>query len=57
MVAGLFYVSGSLVYFSKLKTIDPNPITWLMFSHGWVGVLATGLLQGSRRRSRRLMSR
>ena len=34
LLAGALYLSGSILYFSKLEKIDPNPVTWLMFSYG-----------------------
>ena len=34
LLAGALFLSGSIVYFSKLEKIDPNPVTWLMFSYG-----------------------
>ena len=34
LLAGALYLLGSIVYFSKLEKIDPNPVTWLMFSYG-----------------------
>ena len=33
-LAGVLYLLGSIVYYSKLEKIDPNPVTWLMFSYG-----------------------
>ena len=34
LLAGALFLSGSIAYYSKLGKIDPNPVTWLMFSYG-----------------------